>query len=1086
MEALAGRAFEFLQATQPQLIMPMRSLLMLTVLFSALVFVGDMGRGAVPESLLARPALQKIHPSLRSPGIKANVLVRLQDPPLIAKLGRNAKQLGFKLNRSEQVAYSRQLRVKQSEVAKLIRDGGGQLVGFLTASQNAVLAVVDTDRLPAISELATVMAIRPVIDSEIELSATIPHIGAAGLHQAGVTGEGIRVAVLDSGIDYTHRNFGGPGTLEAYGAAYGAGPSDPLNKTRDSLFPTEKVAGGWDFVGEVWPTGPGGGSGPIEPDEDPIDYGAHGSHVADIIAGASVDGTHKGVAPGATLYAFKVCSAVSTACNGFAILLGLDACLHPNNPEWSLELEENGELLSVIDEPVDVINLSLGSVYGQIQDDKSYVIQLFTDFGITVVTAAGNDGDRPYVLDSPSVAPGAISVAQTQVPGARSYSIRTTVAGNRGRLTTLQNILNTAEIAWAPLDREVLGTTVYLGRGCPSDSYPIAEVDIVGKVVVIDRGVCAVSEKVDKAGRAGAVGVIVVNNAPGEPPTFSQGNGSQFVPTLVVTQGEGTILKSLIAGSPRAQSAFGPSTFTSLAGSMASTSSRGPSYSFQSIKPEIGAPGASVSAVAGTGTGQEAFGGTSGATPIIAGAAALIQSVSLQESGLFWAPWALKALLMNNADPNVQINPASSPGVLAPITRVGAGEVRVDRALDAKAFAFVVDPPIESGAPDDYQPALSFGYHPVIRPGPLTLTKDLVVVNLANETRTFTLGRTFRYADDQASGAVTLDFSASTVEVAPGGSGEVTVTLTLDPTKLQNWTLNGGTQGGNGTLLSGHEYDGYIQIQDADDSLSLPWHILPRKAADLAIGNDVVDVGGSIPLSNLNGAAVGTTEVFALSGTSPVDYPKPDPFGFNEAWPDLEAVGVRAVGPNLELAFTFHHDWSHPATPVGVVAYIDRDGDGWEDLELLTTEVTGVGAAEVLVSDLNTETTLGVFPVDADLNASAMILRVPLAVLGLDATSTLDWYALSWDNYFTGAITDFVVDDDFLYLRHKLDQPRYGIAGAQTRFVAIGGAAALQVHETPDGAEASPSQAGFLFVHRQAQPGRWSDIVTVAPLTVPE
>ena len=101
----------------------------------------------------------------------------------------------------------------------------------------------------------------------------------------GVTGDGVTVAVLESGIDYTHANLGGHGTQEAYEAAYGADPSDPLNTTTDDLFPTTKVLGGFNFVGESWP------DGPLAPDPDPIDFNGHGTHVADIIGGQN------GVAP---------------------------------------------------------------------------------------------------------------------------------------------------------------------------------------------------------------------------------------------------------------------------------------------------------------------------------------------------------------------------------------------------------------------------------------------------------------------------------------------------------------------------------------------------------------------------------------------------------------------------------------------------------------------------------------------------------------------------------------------------------------------------------------------------------------------
>ena len=132
---------------------------------------------------------------------------------------------------------------------------------------------------------------------------------------------------------------------------------------------------------------------------------------------------------------------------------------------------------------------------------------------------------------------------------------------------------------------------------------------------------------------------------------------------------------------------------------MVSSSSRGPSYSENAIKPDIAAPGASVSAVAGTGTGQEAFSGTSGATPMVTGSAALLIQAYPDRP-----PSEIKAILMNTANTNVFINPATLPGVLAPVSRIGGGEVRVDQALSGRTAAWDAKTGIGS---------LSFGYEPV-------------------------------------------------------------------------------------------------------------------------------------------------------------------------------------------------------------------------------------------------------------------------------------------------------------------------------------------------------------------------------------
>jgi subtilisin family serine protease len=1011
-------------------------------------------------------AIKKIHPSLLEPGVEVSAVVRLADPPLVAKVGKNAKITGLKMNRSEQKAYVAQLRQKQNVIIRKVVGAGGTVAGRMTKSLNAVLVTVKSDHLKEIAQLDSVYTIRPVANYQQDLSETVPYIGATALQAAGVTGAGIRVAVLDTGVDYTHKNLGGPGTLAAYEAAYGVDPSDPANTVRDGLFPTSKVVGGWDFLGEEWPLGPDGFDGPIAPDEDPIDFNGHGTHVADIIAGASTDGTHKGVAPDASLYAFKVCSAVATSCNGFSILLALEATLSPDHPVD----------YPYIDKPVDIINMSLGSPYGQIQDDSSYIVELLGEFGITVVVAAGNSGDLPYIVGSPSVAPTAISVAQTQVPSAKAYSIRVFKNGNR----VTSQILNTAEIDWAPVNTTVSGPLVYVGRGCVGDPYLVSEASVKDSIAIIDRGSCTISGKIDRAARLGAKGVIIVNNVPGDPPSFSRGEGSLFVPTLVVSQADGNALKASLAGNT-VRATFGPSLFKTLAGSMVSTSSRGPSYSFQTIKPEIGAPGASVSADVGTGTGQSAFGGTSGATPMVAGAAALVQSYFLGSGGFTLDSWAVKALLMNHSETNILINPVSLPGVLAPITRIGAGEVRVDRAVAGTAIAVAVGDPIEADGPPDVQGSLSFGYQAVIKPGPVSFTKSVVVYNLTSDDQVFTLTSSFRYADDAALGAAVISFSSPTVAVPGDGYGSVDVTLTLDPSKLATWQLNGGTQGANGDLLRIQEIDGYITLTAGAETLRMPWHVLPRKAADLAVNTpDVALSGGSgeFGLANLNGAVDGTSEIFMLGGTSPLDYPKPDAFGANQALPDLKAAGIRANGAALEIAIATYEERSHSSYPAEFDVYLDVNDDGVEDWVLYNFDSNG--NTRVGVVDLASGTQIGSVAADVDLDSATCIYRVPLAALGLTGSSVVNWYALAFDNYFTGAFTDVIAGPGGGYLRHTLDKPRYTVAGSQTQILPSGTSTVLSVSEPAANAGASPSQDGFLLLERNAQPGRWSDVINVS------
>src|SRR5262249_1173814 len=204
--------------------------------------------------------------------------------------------------------------------------------------------------------------------------------------------------------------------------------------------------------------------------------------------------------------------------------------------EFALDPDGDGDL----SDAVCVINMSLGSNYGQVEDDLTLASENAVRLGVVVAVAAGNAADKPYIVSSPSIAQGAISVAQTQVPSAKFFPLKVnspaSIAGT---------FSNTATVGWAPVVNGFTGDVVFVGRGCPKGSIsppPNPDVDDPylanpsGKVALIDRGACAVSLKVDRAAKAGAKAVLVGMVAPGDPISFSFGGGTQFVETLIITQ----------------------------------------------------------------------------------------------------------------------------------------------------------------------------------------------------------------------------------------------------------------------------------------------------------------------------------------------------------------------------------------------------------------------------------------------------------------------------------------------------------------------------------------------------------------------
>jgi Subtilase family/PA domain len=777
--------------------------------------------------------------------------------------------------------------------------------------------------------------------------------------------------------------------------------------------------------------------------------------VSDIIAGV---GPHPGVAPGAKLLAYKVCSSVSTSCSGVALLQAVDRMMDPN---------QDGD----ISDHVDVANLSLGSAYGQNEDDLTAALNNASDAGVIVAAAAGNNANLPYVVSSPSVGKNVISVAQTQVPSAKGFPLTINSPPSIAR-----TIRNTNTVDWAPITADVTGDVAYVGRGCPAAGTTPADPYLAnpsGKVALIDRGVCAVSLKVDRAARAGAIGVIIANSVAGDPPSFSFGGPSPFMPapTLVITQSDGNLIKGALATSP-VNVTYGPSTALPLVGSMVVTSARGPSYSFDSIKPDIGAPGASVSADAGSGTGTSAFGGTSGATPMIAGSEAILRQVFPNRQ-----VFELKSLLMNTAETNIQTNPLQVPGQLAPITRIGAGEVRVNRAAASTTAAW--DDKDEAGS-------LSYGY--VAASKPVDLTRRLVVRNYSDHRITYSVNSTFRFADDQATGAVQLELrEGNSLQVPANDRRTLNVVMHIDPSKLPVWNMNSGSRGGNGALFNGVEYDGYLTLNGGspDSTITVPWHVLPHRSADTRANHENVELRGTmreIEVQNLSKVLDGGVDVFNLTGTSDrikkKDLPKE---GDNFAIVDLRSVGVRQAGtaanPTIQFGIDTYGQRSHANYPAEFDIYIDSIHDAEHpgfDFVVFNLENGGFGMTGqnvVEVFDLKANAPVGIFFfTDADLNSGNAIMTAPLEAVGLTPSTQFTYSVFAFDNYFTGNLTDAIEN-----MTITLSTPKFSFGAPQTFTVPAGGERTAALGNVTGGAAASPSQLGFQLLYRDAEASNGND-----------
>lgn len=1000
--------------------------------------------------------------------------VRMTDAPLAAVAGN--KRTGLKLTGDQQRAYVAQLTQKQATLASQVGMLGGRTLAQLNKATNALVVEVAANQAPVIARLPGVAEVLAVGEFKLDLTATVPYIGATAVQQLGVDGTGVRVAVLDSGVDFMHYNLGGTGSVADFNTCYAQNAVAPSGICANFYGPAApKVIGGYDFVGETWT-----GTAPnnvLQPDPNPIarlGTGGHGTNVADIILGKSADGVWKGVAPGAKLLAVKVCSALVGSCSGTAILQGIDFSLDPNGDDD-------------LSDAVDVINMSLGASYGQRENPSVYSINLASQFGVTVVVSAGNSANRPFITGSPSTATSAISVAQTQIPSATAVPLIISAP-----LSIARTIAGTNTVPWATgsFAGNVRATAASPASPPTNDGCNALPANsLSGFVAIVRRGSCAISDKVTRAANAGAVGIIVDNNTPGDPPSFSQGApiGSplgQLVPTIVLSLSDGNLIRARLAALDVVTVATGAP--LAAVGSLAATSSRGPNMGLGMLKPDIGAPGASTSAQVGTGNGNSVFGGTSGAAPMVAGSAALLLQ---QYPSLL--PHEVKARLMNAAETAITTYAGAPSAVnpLAPLSRIGGGEVRVNRSLALTTAAW--------DASDPRAVSLSMGV--TRNAGTTTYRKRVLVRNYGNTARTYTITPGFRYANDQASGALTFSAPA-TISVPGNGSSTFILTATLNANLLPNWAstgVNGGSNGGDASLLDLPEYDGFVTIADGTDTVRLPWHILPHQAHN-AMAPAAAMLGGNasanLPLSNAGGSVTAAGDVFYLTGTSPLLPPQPLPIeGSGIAVSDLRAVGVRAVNIGggqfgVQFAVNLFNPASHPAYPRRISVFIDADANGTDDFEAWTTEngatFAGDGRTVVALRKLTSTSGSVFFFADADLASGNAILTIPMVAtlagtgpnLALTPNTTFRFRVQVSDNYFTGLTTDSIAP-----MQINLNNPRFFPTSFGPLAVPVNGASSVTINRNAAGDALSTSQSGLLLMYRDGRFGREAELVTVTP-----
>jgi len=820
---------------------------------------------------------------------------------------------------------------------------GGKVLAHYRDAMNGLKVEIERGEIAGLAAMPGVVQVVGVPKYNIKNVVSVPFIGAPAVWQGipGFRGEHVKIAIIDTGIDYTHANFGGPGTAAAFtaAAATSTAPADP------TLFGPNapKVKGGTDLVGDAY-NADIAGSVPV-PDPNPLDCNGHGSHVSGTAAGFGVTndgatyhgpyneaayaagfGIGPGVAPLADLYMVRV-----FGCTGSTNVVS-------EAIDWAVHND------------MDVISMSLGGAYGTSTSSDAIASDNAAKAGIIVVAAAGNEGPAPYVTGDPSTASHAISAAAMNARAFLVNGVHIALSSGGGANGVEANSL---KLPTGSVPAVILKSGSALSLGCNASDYPTS--GVAGAIVIISRGTCTFNQKAANAEAAGASAIGVVNNGAGF-----------FNPLL--TNVTIPFIELLLSDTPTFVAAPSPQTASIAPANLpdvtfklaAAFSSGGPRSGDGALKPNVSAPGVNVfSTLSGSGNGGTYDSGTSMATPHVAGVAAL--AVQAHKD---WKEPGLRAAVVQTAAPTAL--PDFAPRI------EGAGLVQ---AVGATGTQVTVH-----GDEDGQLGLLSFGVAELTHD--FHEERDLIIRDHARMPAGFAATAT-------SAGGVPHSVKLSSSSVWVGGHDETTLRMTL--------SIPAATAGAT------HNASGNVAFEDASGvitltpvastnngvTLNLPYYAVTRARSDvdaqLHEGKNP-----SVRLDNHKGAIAGNGDFYAWGLKNPKT-------GTIAAAFEPRAVGVQtnpisATDSILVFAVNTYGRFSNPASGEYDI-YIDVNGDGVYDFILFSADVglveTGTvnGQIGTFLVNLATGQEFAEFAADAPTDGSTVLMPVFASDMGISPTN---------------------------------------------------------------------------------------------------
>jgi minor extracellular serine protease Vpr len=695
-----------------------------------------------------------LKPPSTSGSDRVRVIVGLPQPALAEELGPGffGSLSGSRLDVSSRASrtYLARIDSQQRAAAAAIRTAitSATVTRRFQVVLNGLTVELPIRRLPRLSALPFVADVYPSLRYTLALNRSASLISAPAFTAAtGITGDGVKIGIVDDGVDHLNPFFNPAG--------YSFPPGFPKGQR---AFTTTKVVAARSYPG------PGSGSrGKL-----PLDRNAsfHGTHVAGIAAGNS--GTTSpggrdhpptpglsGVAPRAWIGNYRVFNVPSPIGN------------IADTPEIVAAFE------AAVRDGMDVINFSGGGPATEPRTDALVrTVTNVANAGVVPVISSGNDRDDFGfgTSGSPGIAPDALTVAATTNSHvyAPVLAVRDAGAPATVRQIPFEAPGGAAPASWGTSDRILVDVGSIRGtNGQPVDTHlcalgadpntgrnPLPRGSLSGGIALISRGHCTFFSKALRAIDAGASGLAIIDNREGEANPLPL---LLPVPTGMIPNADGANLRAYLAGrAGRAAIRVGPGVteiLTGRSGIITSFSSAGPTAFGHLLKPDVAAPGGEILSATlphfSGGSNFVSIDGTSMSSPHVAGAAALLRARHRD-----WNVKQIKSALMSTAGAAWQ-NTARTQE--ASVLLQGAGFVNVLAADDPKIF---LEPS-----------SLSFGD---LQLGTATVSKQLLLIvrDAGGGAGTWTV----ELRPQSASAGVVIDVPPL-VAIGPGSMASLPVTM---------------------------------------------------------------------------------------------------------------------------------------------------------------------------------------------------------------------------------------------------------------------------------------------------------------------